>query len=78
MLEPLFVIYLKFTFNWAPCILSVSSIHTPFIVPHFLGKSSKFFGRAFWALENLSSWTSPALLLWPLELSQQPGMPFTF
>lgn len=46
MLKPLFIIYLKCTFNWAPCILSVSSIHTPFIVPHFLGKRSKFFGRA--------------------------------
>lgn len=75
MLKPFFVIYLKFTFNWAPCILSVSSIHTPFIVPHFLGKRSKFFGRACWALDKLSSWTSPALLLCPLELSQQPGMP---
>lgn len=55
MLRPLFVIYLKFKINWAPCILSVSSIHTPFIVPHFLGKRSKFFARAYWALDNLSS-----------------------
>lgn len=54
MLKKSFVIYLKFKFNWARCILSVSPTHIPSIVPHFRGKRSKFLGRAYWALDNLS------------------------
>lgn len=35
MLKQLFVICLKFRFNWEPCILSVRPIHIPFMVPYY-------------------------------------------